>query len=140
MKRMTIASRASEAQKVHRVLMPELAAHGFSADAQFAVRLAVDEALANAIWHGNQQDAGKQVIIEFEIDDQTAMVMVEDEGSGFEPREVPDPTLDENLEKPHGRGIMLMRAYMSDVRFGPTGNRVTLIKQRDCKRPHRTAG
>ena len=134
-KRITIASRTSEACKVHDALLPELSEHGFGPDAQFAVRLALDEALANAICHGNQQDPQKQIVVEYSIADDSVSISVIDQGAGFNPGGVPDPTLDENLEKPHGRGIMLMRAYMSDVQFNDQGNYVTLIKNRDCTRP-----
>ena len=134
-KKLTIASRTSEAGKVHEAVLPELIAHGFGPDAQFAVRLALDEALANAICHGNQQDPQKDVVVECSIGDDSVAISVTDQGTGFNPGEVPDPTLDENLEKPHGRGIMLMRAYMSDVRFNDQGNCVTLIKNRHCTRP-----
>jgi len=140
MKRLTIASRVSEAEQVHQALMPDVAAQGYSADAQFAIRLALDEALANAIWHGNGRDEAKKVVIEYEVNDQSVAVTVRDQGPGFNPNGVPDPTRDENLQKPHGRGIMLMRAYMSDVRFSDDGNCVTLVKERHCTRPHRTAG
>lgn len=140
MKRLTIRSRPAEAEQVHRALMPEVVAAGFSGDAQFAIRLALDEALSNAIWHGNGQDPAKQVVVEYEVDDHSVAVSVRDQGPGFNPNVVPDPTRDENLEKPNGRGIMLMRAYMSDVRFSDCGNCVTLVKERHCTRPHRTAG
>ena len=134
-KKLTIASRTSEAGKVHEAVLPELIAHGFGPDAQFAVRLALDEALANAIFHGNQQDPQKHVVVECSIADDRVTISVKDQGAGFSPSQVPDPTLDENLEKLHGRGIMLMRAYMSDVLFNDRGNCVTLIKNRHCMRP-----
>jgi serine/threonine-protein kinase RsbW len=55
-------------------------------------------------------------------------ITIEDQGCGFNPAELPDPTADENLEMNHGRGILLMRAYMSSVVFNPQGNKVTLTK------------
>lgn len=139
MKHLRIASRPCEAERIHKAVLPELARHGYTAEAQFAVRLALDEALANAISHGNHQDPAKQVTVDCTIDDEEAVLSVEDEGRGFDPRQVPDPTLDENLEKPHGRGIMLMRAYMSRVSFNKAGNCVTMVKQRSCRRPQEMA-
>ena len=136
-KTLRITSRTSEAAKVHEAVLLEVAARGYSADAQFAIRLALDEALANAICHGNRQNPQKQVLIKCDANEDSVQIMVQDEGCGFIPSKVPNPTKDENLEKPHGRGIMLMRAYMSKVCFNENGTCVTLIKHRDCKRPGR---
>ncbi|MND07935.1 hypothetical protein D3C83_302450 [compost metagenome] len=58
-------------------------------------------------------------------------IVIEDEGPGFRMDDVPDPTAEENLERPCGRGIMLMKAFMSLIEYNATGNRVTLEKQRD---------
>ena len=96
----------------------------------FGVRLAVEEALVNAIKHGNQMDPNKQVRISCRVCASKVRIEIEDEGEGFQPAEVPDPTADENLERPCGRGIMLMRAFMSEVRFNAAGNEVTLVKHR----------
>ena len=54
---------------------------------------------------------------------------ITDQGSGFDPNDVPDPTVEENLQKPTGRGIMLMRAYMDEVRFNEKGNQVHMVKR-----------
>ncbi|MAE63242.1 MAG: anti-sigma regulatory factor [Phycisphaeraceae bacterium] len=139
MKKLTIRSRTSEVQKVHDQLTPLIRSNGYSEDAQFAIRLAVDEAIANAIWHGNDSDPDKHIVVEYEVDEEAVRVSVRDDGPGFDPGTVPDPTLDENLQRPHGRGIMLMQAYMSEVRFNKEGNCVTLVKERKCERPRRSA-
>ncbi len=136
MPQLTITSEASQVQRVHDAVMPQVAARGYSADAQFAIRLALDEALANAICHGNCQDPCKHIRVEWEVSDETVRISICDEGCGFEPRHVPDPTLQENLEKPNGRGIMLMNAYMTRVSFNDPGNCVTMFKSRTCKRPN----
>ena len=65
----------------------------------------------------------------FSADHDQCVVAVEDEGQGFDPSAVPDPTADENLELPHGRGLVLMRAYMDEVSFNAKGNRVTMRKK-----------
>jgi len=137
MKRLTIASEACHVNQVHDRLLPQVAAAGYNADAQCAIRLSLDEALANAICHGNHQDAHKQITIEYEVSPESVKICVHDQGGGFNPHVVPDPTLDENLQKPHGRGIMLMRAYMSKVFFSQSGNCVTLIKNRNCRKPQK---
>ena len=94
----------------------------------FAMKLALEEALVNAVKHGNRLDPAKHVRVQYRVTTDRADVAIEDEGPGFNPAELPDPTLDENLEATHGRGILLMRAYMSNVVFNPAGNRVTLTK------------
>jgi serine/threonine-protein kinase RsbW len=105
-------------------------ANGYHQDVCFAIRLALEEALINAIKHGNRCDPAKKIRIRFQVGPDKADIRVADEGEGFDPRRIPDPTLDENLEKPGGRGIMLMRAYMDEVRFNARGNEVHLVKRR----------
>jgi serine/threonine-protein kinase RsbW len=104
--------------------------HGYSADVCFAIRLALEEALINAIKHGNRFDPHKRIRILAEVGDRRTAITIEDEGEGFRPEALPDPTADENLEKPGGRGIMLMRAYMDQVTYNQRGNQVVMVKNR----------
>lgn len=97
----------------------------------FGVRLALEEALINAIKHGNRMDPDKSVHIGCRVASDKVRIVIEDEGPGFVPAEVPDPTAEENLERPCGRGIMLMRAFLSFVEYNESGNRVTLVKERE---------
>lgn len=100
---------------------------GYAKGARFALRLAVEEAIANAFRHGHRDlPPETPVDIDYRLDNDRVVVAVEDKGPGFEPGAVPDPTLDENLETPGGRGLVLMRAYMSKVAFNETGNRVEM--------------
>jgi len=78
----------------------------------FCVHLAVYEALINAIVHGNHEDANKQVHFFCGLTPETVHVEIGDEGPGFLPEELPNPTDDEFLERPCGRGVLLMRAFM----------------------------
>ncbi len=96
----------------------------------FAVHLAVEEALVNAIKHGNQNDRAKNVHVQYNVSADRLHIQIADEGSGFDPQKVPDPTDDENLELPSGRGLMLMRSFMSSIEFNETGNCVVMEKQR----------
>jgi len=98
----------------------------------FGVRLALEEALVNAIKHGNGMDPAKEVHIVCSFDDDRVTIVIEDEGPGFDVAQVPDPTADENLDKPGGRGIMLMRSFMSRVEYNDSGNRLLLEKIRDA--------
>ena len=99
-----------------------LGARGYPEGSMFAVRLAIEEAVVNAFRHGNRNDPSKSVRYMAYIDDGRASFEVQDEGPGFDPKTIPDPTEDENLEIPSGRGVMLIKAYMSDVEYVPPGN------------------
>jgi len=127
-RRMVIASDLKAARKAERRLLSEVARHGYNGSTAFAIRLAVEEALNNAIKHGNCCDASKVVELIFDISPQQAVITIGDQGDGFDPASVPDPTVEENLEKPYGRGIMLMRAYMDEVNFNEQGNQVRMVK------------
>ena len=96
----------------------------------FGVELALEESLSNAIRHGNQLDASKQVLVECKVSPERFWLRVSDEGAGFQPQMVPDCTADENLECPGGRGLALMKAYMTRVEYNPCGNCVTMEKTR----------
>lgn len=109
---------------------------GFDEQAVFAIKLALEEAITNAIKHGNGLDPDKHVFVHYKVDQTELWVSVRDEGVGFSPDQVPDPTRNENLEKPSGRGVMLMKAYMSHVEFDNTGNTVMMTKKRDCSQPN----
>ena len=109
---------------------------GYSEDDRFAIHLALEEALINAIKHGNKFDHTRKVTVSVDVGDERTTITVCDEGSGFNPAAVPDPTLDENLEKPCGRGIMLMRAYMDEVAYNDCGNEVRMAKRRCSGLPH----
>ncbi|MBM3972441.1 MAG: ATP-binding protein [Planctomycetes bacterium] len=95
----------------------------------FGVRLSLEEALVNAIKHGNRMDPDKKVYIACELTEDEVIVVIEDQGDGFKIEEVPDPTEDNNLEKPGGRGIMLIRSFMTGVGYNDKGNRLTMSKK-----------
>lgn len=100
---------------------------GFGASSIFAIRLAIEEAITNAFEHGHEGlDPKLSVRVEYAVSPNDIQIAVQDQGPGFAPEALPDPTLIENLSKPSGRGVMLMRAYMTDVSFNPAGNRVKL--------------
>jgi serine/threonine-protein kinase RsbW len=112
-------------------LLCELSRKGWSDQEIFGVHLAFEEAVVNAIKHGNQHDENKQVRVCCRLWPDRLWVEIADEGCGFNPDKVPDCTADENLEVPNGRGIMLMRSFMSRVQYSPQGNCVVLEKQRE---------
>lgn len=105
--------------------------HGYPAASTFAVRLAFEEALSNAFRHGHKGlPDHTPVAVEYHVGPDSVEIILEDRGPGFAPGEVPDPTLEENLDRPSGRGIMLIRAYMTDVQFSPSGNRIRMVYER----------
>jgi serine/threonine-protein kinase RsbW len=96
----------------------------------FAVRLAVGEAILNAFRHGNQGDPGKVVRVSYLLTADEVAFEVEDEGAGFDPAQVPERRPGEGNKRMSGRGLFLMRVYMSGVSFNRRGNRVTLRRRR----------
>jgi serine/threonine-protein kinase RsbW len=124
----TIPSEPVEARRVQErieALLQERVSHEHDL---FSVKLALEEALVNAIKHGNQMDRSKKVHISYRVLPDRFDIRITDEGSGFDPRDVPDPTAIENLERPCGRGLMLMRHYMTAVAFNQEGNSVAMTK------------
>ena len=127
----TIPSKSGEGQAVQERIVSLLEKLEYPMRDVFGVRLALEEALVNAIKHGNGMDPEKKVQIECRISSDRVWVRIQDEGPGFDIKTLPDPTLEENLEKPSGRGILLMREFMTRVEYVENGNCVILEKQRD---------
>ncbi|MCA9211898.1 MAG: ATP-binding protein [Planctomycetales bacterium] len=96
----------------------------------FGIRMALEEAIVNAIKHGNQHDPVKSVHIDCEIRGDRFRIDIRDEGVGFDPKCVPDCTAVENLDKPSGRGVMLIKHYMTNVTYCENGTRVVMEKIR----------
>jgi serine/threonine-protein kinase RsbW len=126
----TIPTDLHAGRKLAEDILKHVRVQGYDQDICFAIRLALEEALINAIKHGNRCDPRKKISISAYVGMDKTDITIADEGGGFNPQALPDPTADENLEKPGGRGIMLMRAYMDQVSFNPQGNQVRMIKNR----------
>jgi serine/threonine-protein kinase RsbW len=90
------------------------------------IMIAVTEAVNNAIKHGNQNNSGKNVSLSLALEEGIIKFRVEDEGNGFDYEHLPDPTAPENLEKPGGRGIFLMKHLADEVAFNEKGKVVEL--------------
>ena len=112
------------------VMIDALTALAYSERDLFGIRLALEEAIVNAIRHGHKCDTTKVVHIRFEAGSDQFVVEIEDEGVGFDPDGLADPLAPENLERPGGRGVFLMRNYMSWVSFNERGNCVTMCRRR----------
>jgi serine/threonine-protein kinase RsbW len=127
---MLIPSDATSAKQVVDELLALLGQHRWLEHDLFSVHLAVEEAIVNAIKHGNRYNVDKKVSILYRISDTHVRIEIADEGNGFDPSSVPDPTDDENLERSSGRGLMLMHSFMSSVQYNRKGNRVVMEKRR----------
>jgi serine/threonine-protein kinase RsbW len=106
---------------------------GVSDDAAFGIDMAVREAVTNAVLHGNRQDENKTVDIVFKSSPDAVEISVHDQGPGFNPEEVPDPTATENILKASGRGIFFMRTFMDEVDWlirPEGGTTVRMLKRR----------
>jgi serine/threonine-protein kinase RsbW len=105
--------------------------HAFDEHEAFAIKMAVEEALVNAIKHGNQMDPDKSVRVAYSLGTERFDVQITDEGPGFNPEDVPDPTSPENIERPCGRGLLLIRYYMTGVAFQDNGRTIVMHKLRN---------
>ena len=94
----------------------------------FSVRVAIEEALANALLHGHQGDKGLEIEVSWKVDGTSVEISVKDQGGGYDPNMVPDPTADENLTLPSGRGVAMMRSFMDEVLINERGNKVTMVR------------
>jgi len=125
-----ISSDTAAGQRVLKEVLGQLKAFRWGVHDVFAVHLAMEEALANAIKHGNRLDASKHIQIRCQISSDLVRIQITDEGAGFDPAALPDPTDPARLDSPGGRGVMLIRAFMSHVEHNASGNAVLLEKER----------
>lgn len=124
-----IPNDTEEGRQIQERIASLLEQHNWPMRDVFGMRLAMEEALVNAIKHGNRMDSSKQVFISCRFETNEISVIIEDQGEGFDLTQVPDPTDEDNLEKPGGRGIMLIRSFVTSVEYNDRGNRLTLTKR-----------
>ncbi len=129
---LAIGSRFENIDLVQVVVKVSLQQLRLDDDTSHWIGMAVREAVANAIKHGNRQDPDKKVEVTFGIVDGDVLIEVRDEGSGFDPAGLPDPLEPANLLKPGGRGIFFMRKFMDgiDYDFRPEGGTVVRLRKR----------
>jgi serine/threonine-protein kinase RsbW len=114
--------------RVVDVLIERCRRQGFDEERlRLNLRVGVTEALINAILYGNCRDPAKRVRLEARVAADAVVVRISDEGGGFDPDAVPDPTLPGNRTRSGGRGLFLIRALMDEVEFNPRGNAITMI-------------
>ncbi len=129
--RFLIPSDYPSARQVQQQIAQEMLKLGYGEHSLFATKLAMEEAMVNAIKHGNRLDPAKHVRVEARLNPHKVCIVVEDEGPGFCRQSVPDPREDQNLEKCCGRGILLMESYMNQVQYSHGGRRVKMVKCND---------
>lgn len=133
MLRFTIPSDFAASNAPQQQIMDEVEHLGYAPGPLFAIKLALEEAVVNAIKHGNKYDPRKKVFIEAKVSPRCTEIVVEDEGPGFNRCCVPDPRCDENLQKCSGRGILLIEAYMTSVKWSNHGRRITMTRTNDAE-------
>lgn len=129
---LAIGSRFENIELVQLVLKDSLDQLGLDDDNRHWIDVAVREAVANAIKHGNLQDPVKQVQVDLTLEGSELVIRVQDEGKGFDPADLEDPLAPENLLKPNGRGIFYMKSFMDDIQYGlrPGGGTVVTLRKR----------
>jgi serine/threonine-protein kinase RsbW len=123
-----IESDPDNCAKIVHLLLDQLEAFQWENRDIFGIHMAMEEAVMNAIRHGNKCDVEKEVHVLIEICDRKFYSKITDQGPGFDPGDLPDPTLEENLEKTSGRGVMLMKSFVDVVTYNECGNSVELAK------------
>ena len=122
----SIESKIANLRIVENAIDELTGAIGVKQDDYGKIMVAAMEAVNNAITHGNKSDPEKKVDIEISYENNEIRVKVTDEGSGFDPESIPDPTKPENIEELSGRGVFLMSRLADTIEFNENGNSVTM--------------
>ena len=121
-----LKSQFTEAEKVPGFIETISSENGFDDDLEGRIMLALSEAATNAIVHGNKEDCAKDVQISVDVSPKSVVIVVQDQGDGFNPEHTPDPTEEENLLQTGGRGIYLIEHYAEEVSYNDGGRRVIM--------------
>ncbi len=125
-KRLKIESKMANLRTIENAIDDITNTAGIKQDDYGKILVATLEAVNNAITHGNKANPEKMVDVEIEFDNNEMKVTVTDEGPGFNPAEIPDPTKPENIEELSGRGVFLMTKLADSISFNERGNSVTM--------------
>jgi serine/threonine-protein kinase RsbW len=129
--RLDVPNEPKAIDKAQAQVVDALEREGYPKASLFAVRLAMHEAITNAFVHGHRELGGDMPVhIEYRVGPAETEITIEDQGPGFDPAAIPDPTLDENLERGSGRGLLLIRAYMSVAEYNAKGNMLRMVYKR----------
>jgi serine/threonine-protein kinase RsbW len=129
---LSIGSRFENIELVQVVLKNALVRLGVDEDKRHWIDIAVREAVANAIKHGNAQNPEKKVQVDLAVEGEDLVIRVQDEGAGFDPNRVHDPLAPEYILRPNGRGILFMKKFMDDIHYGsaPGGGTLVTLRKR----------
>lgn len=127
-KEFTIKSSLAEVRPLVKEVISSLRELAPGSDLLHDFKLAAEEALINAVKHGNNFKEELPVLVTVEGDTDKVTISVEDKGRGYDYSKVPDPTLDENIARGGGRGLYLIKKLMDEVRFNKEGNRIEMVK------------
>ena len=128
---LVLASRFENIEVAERALHDLCATAGCDGDQLYWVVTALREAMANAVRHGNRLQPERKVHVDLSVDPGAVTIRIDDEGEGFDPSRIPDPTQPENLLRPSGRGIFYMQQFMNHVQFSRApggGTSVLMVK------------
>ncbi len=134
MESIDFSSKGENINIVERLIDDLCEKHSINEEHYGNILIALTEAANNAIYHGNRQDPEKKVHVQYEADGDTFFFKIEDEGPGFDYENVPDPTSPENLEKPNGRGVFLMKHLADEIEF-KDGGRIVELKFTNLSKP-----
>ena len=112
--------------EIENSVVQKMASFAYEEDAIFSVRVAIEEAFANALLHGHRGETSITIDVEWCVTESYVEFMISDQGRGFDPSSIPDPTADENLTIPSGRGLAMMNAFMDEIERNERGNTVRM--------------
>jgi serine/threonine-protein kinase RsbW len=127
---LSVLNQPQDIEQAQSRVVQDLERHGYPKASLFAIRLALHEAMSNAFAHGHRDKPDAPVKLQYRVQPDRAEITIEDQGPGFDPGAVPDPTLDENLERGCGRGLLLIRAYMTSAQYNDKGNTIHMVYRR----------
>ncbi len=131
---MEVVNAPEAVERLQGALVAAAERRGYPKASLFAIRLALHEAMSNAFQHGHASlPPDTPITVEYSVTDNDVTITVEDLGPGFDPSGVPDPTLQENIERGSGRGLLLIRAYMAVAEYNHTGNRLRMVYKRPAR-------
>lgn len=126
----TIQGTRDHFDDIQECILQSMHENQYSEHDKFSVRVALEEALANAVLHGHHGDEDFEINVSWKVDDEIVEITVRDQGCGYDPETIPDPTAEENLTLPSGRGLAMIKAFMDSVHLNEVGNQVKMIRRK----------
>jgi len=124
-----VPSEADEIKKVSAKIIDALKIYKLDEETVFDIKLSTEEALRNAMQHGNKNNEKLPIEVSFAVDNSVLEITIEDRGEGFDYKNTPDPTTDKNILRTCGRGVFLIHKLMDEVQYNEKGNRIRMVKR-----------